>query len=103
LMLVKPMGMKDNQPLAISDAPVCLGDIPITAASAAGLKTDFPGRPLLTVSLHEERSRRFLHYEGFAANNRGYLNPISEYWVRGFSWFDKSWQASGRVYSPWKK
>ncbi len=96
LMLAKPLGRADTDPLIVSDAPVCLGDIPVTAASACGLANSFPGESLFQVADKEERSRRYLYYKGFRVDKRGYIQTMDEYWVRGFSWLDRSWQASGR-------
>jgi hypothetical protein len=103
LMLVKPADDPGEKPLAISDAPVCLGDIPVTVATAIGLKTNFPGRPLFSVVATEKRLRRHLYYEGFLKNKKGFVAPISEYWVQGFSWLDKAWHLSPNIFLPGRK
>jgi hypothetical protein len=103
LMLVKPADDPGEKPLLISDAPVGLFDIPATVATAVGLKAIFPGRPLFSVRATEDRRRRFLYHEGFRSDRQGYLGPIHEYWVRGFSWLDEAWQMTPNIYLPsWK-
>jgi hypothetical protein len=100
LMLVKPADDPGEKPLAVSDAPVCLGDIPATAAAAVGLEASFAGRPLFSVQAADDRLRRHLHYKGFGGNKKGFMEPMSEYWVRGFSWLDESWHTSPGLFLP---
>jgi len=103
LMLVKPADDPGEKPLVISDAPVCLSDIPATVAAEVGLKANFAGRPIFSVGTTENRLRRHLHYDGFGNNKKGFMEPMSEYWVRGFSWLDKAWQISPNIFIPnWK-
>jgi hypothetical protein len=100
LILVKPFGMPGTRPLAVSDSPASLGDIPATVAVACGLANEFPGRPLFQLGEKEERSRRYLFYRGARETHDGYLGAMSEYWVRGFSWFDDSWHDGRRTFMP---
>jgi len=103
LMLMKPADDPGEKPLAISDAPVCLGDIPVTVAAAMGLKNNFPGRPLFAITATESRLRRYLYYKGFKSSKQGFMEPIAEYWVRGFSWLDEAWQIGANTFLPgWK-
>lgn len=95
LVLVKPIAATGA--MKVSDAPVSLGDIPKTVTSALGLKSALPGESMLDQSLVPNRPRRVLRYnaEHLHLTSR-YFPPLTEYTVSGFSWFDESWQATGR-------
>ena len=99
LVLVKPIAAKGA--MKISDAPVSLGDIPRTITSALGMKTACPGESMLDPGLLPDRPRRVLRYdaERLHLTNR-YFPPLTEYVVSGFSWFDESWRATGRIFLP---
>ena len=95
LVLVKPIAATGA--MKVSDAPVSLGDIPRTVTSALGMKGVSPGESMLDPGLPPHRPRRVLKYnaELLHLTNR-YFPPLTEYVVSGFSWFDESWQATGR-------
>ncbi len=99
LVLVKPIAATGA--LKVSDAPVSLGDIPRTVTSALGMKGASPGESMFDPGLPPHRPRRVLKYnaEHLHLTNR-YFPPLTEYVVSGFSWFDESWQTTGRKFLP---
>ncbi len=99
LILVKRLGDAGERPLRVSDAPVWLGDIPATVLAELGLKAEFPGRSFFDLGENENRERQYFYYEGHRLNRSKHTNPMQEYLVRGFSWFDRSWQAGSKVFS----
>ncbi len=113
LILVKPFNRTGE--MVISDAPVCLSDIPDTIVSELGLQGNFTGVSMFRVKGSDIRKRRFLSYRLHRRQDNGdFLPPMEEYIVSGFSWFSESWHATGRrlvppkipVYAPgvaWEK
>ena len=99
LVLVKPIAATGA--LKVSDAPVSLGDIPRTVTSALGMKGASPGESMFDPGLPPHRPRRVLKYnaEQLHLTNR-YFPPLTEYVVSAFSWFDESWQTTGRKFLP---
>jgi hypothetical protein len=95
MVLVKRIN--GSGPLAVSDAPVCLGDIPRTVADELGLDARFPGLSMFSVREGERRERV---YRGFVGPQEDvdYLAPLYEYAVNGFAWDDESWSETGKVY-----
>ena len=99
LILIKPFNSKGE--LWISDAPVCLSDIPKTIASELDLKNDFSGDSMFKVKESDIRERRFLLCNAKPNYSRnGFLPSIKEYVVSGFSWLDESWRPTGRYFNP---
>jgi len=99
LILVKPFGSRGK--LKISDAPVCLSDIPKTIASELKLKGEFPGIAMLENKEPVERKRVFLMYSWqHKYFDEDYLPTMEEYIIRGHSWFDESWKKSGKKFIP---
>lgn len=99
LILLKPFNSRGA--MTISDAPVSLSDIPKTIFSELGLKGDFIGISMLEVKEYDVRERRYLIYNSVPSSaDKGYFPPLEEYIVSGFSWFDKSWYKTGRLFSP---
>lgn len=97
LMLVKPAG-GSGAPV-INDAPVSIGDLAATVASAADID-DFPhGRDMLAVDEDERRERRYLFYE-FDGWVSDYLPDMVEYRLDGHSWLPQNWEPTGRVLGP---
>jgi hypothetical protein len=99
LVLVKPIAATGA--MRVSDAPVSLGDIPRTVTSALGMKSASPGESMFDPGLRPNRPRRVLKYnaEHLHLTSR-YFPPLTEYVVSGFSWFDESWQTTGRSFHP---
>jgi len=86
--------------LRVSDAPVCLGDIPRTVVEELGIEASFPGRSMFTVGEAERRERIYRAFVGSQVDPV-YLAPLYEYAVDGFSWDDTSWRETGNVfYAP---
>jgi hypothetical protein len=99
LILVKPFSGEGE--MVISDAPVCLADIPATVASELALPSDFPGISMFAVKETDNRERRYLQYdwEQEFINNE-FLPPMKEYCAAGFSWYAESWRMTGKVLAP---
>ena len=96
LVLIKPAF--ENAELQISDAPVSLGDIARTISELLELELPLPGRNMFTIADDEQRIRKYYYYE-FSGWSRDYLPDMIEYKVEGFSWLDRHWHATGRVFS----
>ncbi|MCX5692163.1 MAG: sulfatase-like hydrolase/transferase [Candidatus Omnitrophica bacterium] len=99
LILIKPFNSKGE--LRISDAPVCLSDIPKTIASELDLKNDFSGDSMFKVKESDIRERRSLlcnSKDNYSRND--FLPSMKEYVVSGFSWLNESWRLTGRRFSP---
>jgi len=98
LILAKRMNARGE--LRVSDAPVCLGDIPRTVVEELGIEASFPGRSMFTVGEAERRERIYRAFVGSQVDPV-YLAPLYEYAVDGFSWDDTSWRETGNVfYAP---
>ncbi|SCL74658.1 Phosphoglycerol transferase, alkaline phosphatase superfamily [Methanoculleus chikugoensis] len=101
LMLVKPFNSDGD--MAISDAPVTLGDVPHTIASVLML-SDVPSGPsIFSFSDSSDRDRKFYHYnwsQWLDGEYHTYLPPMSEYSVSGHSWLPSSWKPTFRIYKP---
>lgn len=100
LMLVKPFHMKDKSELAISDAPVGLGDISKTILESLEISAEVPGKSIFEIKKTDQRVRRYMYYEGFKQWRGYYKGSIEEYLITGFSWYASSWQKSGRIFPP---
>ena len=100
VILVKRMW--EAGPLKLSDAPVCLGDIPQTVVEELGLEAEFPGTSMFRVQEGHQRERIYRAFIG-PQENVDYLAPLYEYAVSGFSWDDASWRETGEVYSAARK
>lgn len=97
LVLIKPPAASGE--LAVSDAPVSLGDLARTMADLAQLPGNYPGRNMFRVDPLEQRQRRYLFYS-FGGWSGEYLPEMTEYHVDGFSWFTANWSATGQTLSP---
>lgn len=97
LVLVKPIGARG--PLATSEAPVGLADIPRTVVDELGIEADFPGKSMFSVAEGESRERIYRAFVG-PQIDVVYLAPLLEYAVNGHSWDDTSWRETGKVYYP---
>ena len=100
-VLVKRPGL--HGPLVTNDAPVSLADIPRTVVSEMGFDASaFPGVSMF--ELEEDQPReRFVFYSTFSQNpaySEPYRSTMTEFRVTGFSWLDKSWQKTGRLFPP---
>jgi len=100
LILVKPFYAEGE--LRVSDAPVSLGDIPETIASATGIDHDFDGSSMFSLGNDEMRERRFFKEikQDPKALKAGYHSPYQEYIVTGFSWFRGSWKKGAEYKAP---
>ncbi|MFT5210697.1 MAG: hypothetical protein ACI9CE_002424 [Flavobacterium sp.] len=93
-LLYKPA--RSSGELAISDAPVNLTDVAKTISDALGYEDKgFPGINLFQVEPGSERTRLHKYYV-FGGWDIDYILPLTEYEVKGFSWFPESWSASRR-------
>ncbi|MFU8832001.1 MAG: sulfatase-like hydrolase/transferase [Wenzhouxiangella sp.] len=97
LILIKPPAARGE--LAVSDAPVSLGDLAQTMADLAQLPGTYPGRNMFQIEPTEQRQRRYLFYS-FAGWSGEYLPEMTEYLVDDFSWFSANWTATGQTLSP---
>jgi hypothetical protein len=100
LLLIKPS--RSAGMMRISDAPVCLGDIPATIVSELGLTAEFPGRSVFAVAESETRVRNYYHYETGIRLKEGFAPILREYAVKGFAWCPDAWSATGYLLSPGK-
>ncbi|NPV70653.1 MAG: sulfatase-like hydrolase/transferase [Firmicutes bacterium] len=98
LVLAKPFSRRGA--LKVSDAPVCLSDIPKTVTSVLGLESELPGRSMFEVAETDVRKRRFLWY-GWEHSYwlRNYLPEMQEYEIDGFSWLTRSWTPTHRRFT----
>jgi len=99
LVLIKPFNARGL--LKVSDAPVSLGDIPKTLASALGVRFGYQGEDILALRENERRTRRYLFYE-FGGWTGDCLPQMTEYSVTGHSWYAANWQVTGRIFPPCK-
>jgi len=97
LVMVKRFDSKGR--MNISDGPVSLSDIPKTIAAELKLENSFPGESIFKIKEDDNRERRFLYYD-FDGWDKDFLLSMKEYVVSGFSWYDKSWKETGRVFHP---
>jgi hypothetical protein len=95
MVLVKRMN--GSGAMKLSDAPICLGDIPQTVVEELGLQARFPGRSMFSVQDGEQRERIYRAFVG-PQEDVDFLAPLCEYAVNGFSWDDASWRETGAVY-----
>jgi hypothetical protein len=87
--------------MSISDAPVCLSDIPNTIFSELGLMDNVSGKSIFELKDSDSRTRRFLYYNwSVDAVWKDYLPTITEYMVTGHVYTSESWQCSGRKFAP---
>ncbi|MBL4681615.1 MAG: sulfatase-like hydrolase/transferase [Pseudomonadales bacterium] len=93
-LLYKPAKSKGE--IRISDVPASLTDVAHTIHSELGLKSQgFPGLNLFEIKPGDQRVRLHKYYE-FGGWDIDYILPLTEYVIRGFSWFPESWAVSDR-------
>lgn len=98
LMLVKPFN--STGPLAISDSPVSLGDIPKTIADELKIKNNFSGSSIFLVNETDPRVRIYYEYDWLENDLKNdYFSPLSEFRISGFSWNISSWQPTYHIYT----
>lgn len=95
LILVKPLSSQGE--LKISDRPVSLADIPATVFSEFGLRAGSAGRSMFEIDELRTRERRFLFYSG--RDVYSHYGDMSEFIVTGYSWQDRAWRRSGKVFT----
>jgi len=99
LFLVKRPG--DHDAMVISDAPVCLSDIPATVFAELDIHGDYTGMDILDVKESDSRERRYFYYNwftlGFSQWQVDSLPPIDQYVVRGPVLSSDSWQFVRRL------
>jgi hypothetical protein len=96
LILVKPFHHEENN-ITTSDAPVSLSDIARTVFSELEIEGEYHGISMFNVSDSVNRSRRFLEYHCHEKN--GYQCPMKEYFITGYSWMEKSWKQTDRLFT----
>ncbi|KJS12091.1 MAG: hypothetical protein VR67_11515 [Peptococcaceae bacterium BRH_c8a] len=98
LILVKPFN--SIQSMRISDAPVCLADIPKTIFTELKIVNDFPGISMFDISESEVRERRYLSYNWEHEYwDKQFLPAMQEYIINGFSWLPQSWSPTYRKFT----
>jgi hypothetical protein len=98
MLAIKPPGAMGN--MKESGAPTSVVDIPATISDLLGLKTQFDGMPVFSISEEVPRRRRHLFYRfGPNAYDKGYLLPIQEYSIYGSTLDASAWHA-GPQYFP---
>lgn len=97
-VLVKPAAAPG--PLVTSDAPVLLSDVPSTVLADLSLDgSAFDGQDMFRLSEGAARTRlhRFYVFSGW---NVDYILPMTEFGVRGFSWYPESWHFIRELNEP---
>ncbi len=98
LLLVKPFSAQ-HEKLETSDAPVSLGDILPTIATATDINKEYPGYNLFSVPEDLQRTRRYIFYS-FEGWEHDYLPEMVEYEITGHAWDPSAWNSTGKIYSP---
>ena len=96
IFLYKPANA--TGPLRVLKTPVCLADIlpSITEITGAEKPELCDGAPIQTLSEDAERIR----YHFTRESRRGKsINPDYEFYITGFSWYDKSWTYTGNLHT----
>ena len=89
LLMVKPFAAR--APLAFSDAPASIGDIPATLDDALGLGGDFPGVSVLRID-GAPRERQYLFYDDAErVSGLQALPNLRRYRVRGSLYDPSAW------------
>ncbi len=101
LVLIKRAGAEGE--MSTNDAPVALADIPKTLVTEMGFDAgSFPGESMFEVQQDQKRTR-VVFYSTTAENpaySAPYRSTMTEFEVDGFSWHDKAWRKTGRIYPP---
>lgn len=99
LFLVKRIGGHGS--MTVSDARVCLSDIPATIFAELGMEGDYSGESIFAVDEADSRIRRYLYYNwhapGFDRWNVDWLPPMDEYVVTGRVLSPDSWKLVRRL------
>lgn len=91
LILVKRF--HEQGALKLSDSPVSLGDIPHTIFTELGIKGNFTGQDMFTLSPETPRTRYFSFFTYEPGKTVGkYLPPMKHFSITGHSWLPQSWQ-----------
>ena len=96
LFLVKRIGA--SGPIALSDAPVSLMDIPATVLAEMDIDSPSAGRSVFEIGPGQSRARTYGAFD-YSANRSDYIGPLTIYEVNGNSWLDSSWSVK-RVALP---
>ncbi len=90
LLLIKPPGA--TGPLAFSDIPATIGDVPATMMNALGLESEFPGVALFGQALSAGRERDFFTYESSEKVQELQTLPmLSRYRIQGDVFDERAW------------
>jgi hypothetical protein len=82
VLAVKPPGVMGN--IRFSSAPTSVVDVPATISDLLGLRTQFDGMPVFSISNEVQRMRHHLGYDfGTNPDAEDYLFPIQEFLVYG--------------------
>lgn len=81
-------------PVAISNSPVLLADIPETIFDSLGIDAG-DGWSMYRIPENEQRVRRHSYYK-FSGWNLDYILPMTEFVVEGHSWDPASWRLGDR-------
>lgn len=96
LLLIKPPGVRG--PLAFSDKPATIGDVPVTITDALGLKSLFPGEALFKGGADANRVRDFFTYEwSEKVHALQALPKLSRYRIQGDVFDERAWLLPGTV------
>ena len=90
LLLIKPPDA--NGPLAFSDKPATIGDVPATMMDALGFKSGFPGEALFGRELDAGREREFFTFELTEKVQALQTMPmLSRYRIQGDLFDERAW------------
>ena len=93
LMLAKRIA--ETGPMAVSFAPVALGDVINTVFRELGFQDLARGPSIYEIPEGSPRTRLHRHYQ-FTKMELEYIVPMTEYRITGFSWDPASWSLTGR-------
>jgi len=98
VLAIKPPGVMGN--IRVSGAPTSVVDVPATISDLLGLKAQFEGMPVFSISEDVQRTRRHLFYRfGTNPDAEDYLFPILEYVVDGNTLDASAWHL-GATHPP---
>ena len=78
--------------MRVSDAPTSVVDVAATISDLLGLKAQFDGMPVFSISNEAPRERRHFYYRyGKNPDAEGYLFPMLEYYIDGSTLDASAW------------
>jgi len=96
LLFIKPPGVRG--PLAFSNKPATIGDVPATIADVLGFKNRFPGKALFRRESDAQRERDFFTYESSEKVQELQALPmLSRYRIQGDVFDERAWLLPGTL------